>query len=96
MAQQRCPEVERLQDIIRRYRDGESFDSETMEEIVNALTWLKDWLLTRRNYQRKTQLKRRLMTKMLSEQGLGEQLDELIKRQYGEELERFDDVQEDD
>lgn len=105
---QMCPEVERLQVLVKQLRDNDlavcsmqgvdsfDLDMEKEEEIVNALEWLKDFLLNRRNYQRKQQIKKKVMQRLINEHDLAGMLDENIKATYGNDLERFDDNVADD
>jgi hypothetical protein len=102
--EQRCPEVERLQVLIKQLREQDIVvvDVRTQdvdpkgEEITEALMWLKDFLLNRRNYQRKQQVKKKVMMRIISEHDLASILDENIKATYGDNLERFDDNNDDE
>ena len=100
MPQQNCPEVESIQPLIKRLMSApvEENDENTrlvenddLESAVLALDWLQMFLLNRRNYQRKQQVKKKIMARIISEHDLNTVLDENIKHEYGDYLEKFDD-----
>lgn len=97
---QQCPAVEDLQGLIAYHKgilpSTEDEDEERLLATIGALEWLKDFLLNRRNYQRKQQVKRKVMMRLITEHDLGRDLDENIAATYGVDLERFDDNANDD
>lgn len=100
MSQQACPAVEDLSGIIAYHRENlplvEGEDEEKIAATIDSLEWLKTFLLNRRNYQRKQQVKRKVMMRLITEHDLGRDLDENIAATYGVDLERFDDNANDD
>jgi hypothetical protein len=104
MAQQNCPEVESLQPLIKRLmsapveendENARVIENDDLESAVLALDWLQVFLLNRRNYQRKQQVKKKVMMRLITEHDLNTDLDENIKAEYGGHLERFDDNTDD-
>lgn len=87
-----CPDARRVQDMSKEIIQGmpDEITDEFREEVSSALAWLADFLLTRRNYQRKQQLKKKEMARLIKEYDLDATLDESIAAKYGENLERFD------
>jgi hypothetical protein len=62
-------------------------------DAINALKYLDNSLSNRRGYQRKNQIKRKLMWKMAEEHGLMQEIDDAARAQLGED---FDALGEDD
>jgi hypothetical protein len=105
MPQQNCPEVESIQPLIKRLmsapveendENARVIENDDLESAVLALDWLQTFLLNRRNYQRKQQIKKKIMQRIITEHDLNSVLDENIKHEYGDHLEKFDDNNADD
>lgn len=100
MPRQECPAVEELTPLISYHREMtdllEDEDLRRNEQTIHALDWLKTFLLNRRNYQRKQQVKRKVMMRLITEHDLNVDLDDNIKAEYGEHLENFDDNNEEE
>lgn len=98
MPQQTCPAVEDLTHLIAYHKEFtdqvEDVDLERNKQTIHALDWLRTFLLNRRNYQRKQQVKRQVMQRLITEHDLTHDLDENIAATYGEHLEKFDDNNE--
>lgn len=100
---QRCPSVERLQGLIKAFNSYElsvvkgkntDINAEEQEEVVDALEWLKDFLLNRRGYQRKQQIKRQALFAMAREHGLLDEVEERVDAMFSDK--DYDDVINDD
>lgn len=90
-----CPKDLTLQNLIQNTSDT---GDETMEEINNALRYLYNHLTARKGYQRKMQIKRKVLTRMASEQGWDKEIDDAVAAQFPNLMEAasLDDLEDTD
>lgn len=92
----RCPKFEELHALLQLL-DPENSDGQLLpddvDKMINALRYLDNMLSNRRGYQRKMQIKRKLMWKAAEEHGLMQEIDDAARAKLGEE---FDDLGEED
>jgi hypothetical protein len=88
-----CPKDLTLQVLIQNTSDS---GDEQMEEINNALRYLYNFLSARKGYQRKMQIRRRVLTKYAKEHGFDREIDDAVKAMHGNVMEAasLDDVED--
>lgn len=99
---QKCPDAERLMHLISQTAKtfqitaGEAVDQEEADdllregiEVAQALEWLHTFLINRRGYQRKQQLKRKIMEGLLAEHGLTDELRVMTDKNLSDHLTKF-------
>jgi hypothetical protein len=91
-----CPTELRLRALITFYLSIR--DNEDARDTANALEYLDNMLTNRRGYQRKMQIRRKVLTQFAREQGWDQEIDDAVKAQFGDDIEKMslDDTEEDD
>lgn len=97
MSAPQCPKAEMIKRLINELSGGDgqvvTISLDDAADAINALKYLDNSLSNRRGYQRKNQIKRKLMWKMAEEHGLMQEIDDAARAQLGED---FDALGEDD
>lgn len=81
-----CPKPLELAHLIQYYGD---MMSDEAKAVTNALRYLETFLTNRRGYQRKMQIKRKLINQLANEQGWSAEIDEAVKRIHGDDMEKM-------
>lgn len=76
MSQPTCPTLLVLKNLIE--------DSQGNDELNNALRYLETFLANRRGYQRKMQIKRKVMTRLMKEHGFADEIDDAVRSLHGD------------
>jgi hypothetical protein len=82
-----CPSTLELKNLIELY-DSIS-DNEDAEKTVNALRYLETYLSNRRVYQRKMQIRRKILARYATEQGWDQEIDDAVKAVHGNDIEKM-------
>lgn len=83
-----CPKMLELTRLIEEAQD--------QPELHNALRYLETFLNNRRGYQRKMQIKRKVLTKYAKEHGFDEEINDAVRAMHQDamEVESLDDLEE--
>lgn len=101
-----CPKDLTLRNIVSRLglyltepeRVAFDLDTEDLAEVHNALRYLDNFLSARKGYQRKMQIKRKVLAKYAKEHGFDEEIDQAVREMHGNvmEAESLDDLEDTD
>lgn len=100
-----CPKTEHLRSLITALTtetaalviDGvdEKEQRFYQDTLTNALRYLENFLTSRRGYQKKQMIKRKVIMKFLEEQGMPAEVEDAIKEQYEADMEKVGETDND-
>lgn len=94
----KCPTSERLHQLITLMNEVHHLNLSEVEknDVVNALSYLDNFLTSRRGYQKKVQIKRKVLAKYAKEHGFDEEIDQAVRAMHANvmDVESLDDLED--